>query len=112
MIVWKDEVQLWEWLKPRLKGKWTRLEVSYPAGLCDSMGLWHGQTIWLEHKVGKPSKTLFKTTQIDFALDCERHHVPWWCCFGYYGRVFFYPSLDLTKSALPPFWIPPLVSRK
>lgn len=106
---WKDETELWGYLVRRLRGRWYRLEFSYPAGLCDSMGLWRGQTIWLEHKVGRPSINAFKPAQIEFAHDCFRHHVPWWCCFGHLDRVMFYSGLDFDfgPSPVPQFWVPP-----
>lgn len=105
--VWRTEVELWEYLVKRLRGTWHRLELSYPHGLCDSVGLWNGQTIWLEHKVGKPDTNAFEHTQLRFAHDCARHHVPWWCCFGYRGRAMFFASPALTVPVSPPFWISP-----
>lgn len=106
--VWRSEVDLWDnHLVKRLRGTWTRLELSYPHGMCDSVGLWQGHTIWLEHKVGKPSIDAFEPAQLRFAHDCARHHVPWWCCFGHQNRVRFFTSPQLEHEAKPPFWIPP-----
>ena len=107
MASWKTEDDLWGFLVKRLRGKWYRSEMSCPDGFPDSFGLWHGQVIFLEHKIGRPSTVSFSHAQLHFAHDCERHSVPWWCCFGHRGRVRFFSSPRLDHETEPPFWIPP-----
>ena len=112
MIVWKDEDQLWEYLVPRMRGTWRKLEASYPDGLTDSFGLWNGQTHWLEHKVGKPSIDVLRPKQREFAMDCRDRTVPWYVCFGWRGTVHFFDwhGLLTGRSVIPPFWVPPSVA--
>jgi len=108
-VIWRDEEHLWGYLKPRMRGKWWRLEASCPDGLTDSMGLWQGQTHWLEHKIGRPSVQLLRPAQRTFALECRDHGVPWYACFGYRGNAWFYDFNGLlTNTAVtPPFWVSP-----
>lgn len=106
MPAFKDEVALWEYIAPRMRGRWERLETIYPPGLPDSFGLFRNQTWWLEHKVGKPSLAALRPKQIDFAHECVKRSVPWWSCFGYRGSVLFFEGLQVERSVQPPFWIP------
>ena len=105
---WNDEAELWEFIQPKLRGWWRRLEMRYPDGFCDSVGLYQNETIWLEHKVGKPSRALFRPSQIEFAHQCMRHGVPYYTCFGHLRSVLIYRGLDFTEPVRPVWWIAPI----
>lgn len=104
-MTWADEKDLWAFLAPRLRGKWSRLEAGYPSGMPDAFGLWRRQTHWLELKVGPPDRRAFETDQVTFGFDCVRHKVPWFVCFGYRGVPIFFDTPALIEPRSPPFWV-------
>lgn len=103
--MWKDETALWDdTLQKRLRGWWRRLEATVPDGLTDAFGLYMRQTHWLEIKVGKPSISVLRPKQVEFALACLERGVSWHVCFGYQGDVLFFNNLAITALAYPMFW--------
>lgn len=104
-MTWKDEIELWDYQFPRLRGWWRRLEAAQPDGLPDSLGLWNGQTHWLERKVGKPAKSALRPKQIEFGLECMRRGVSYHVCFGYKGEVLFFTTFVFDTPVTPRFWV-------
>ena len=101
----KDD--LWDLIRPTLKGKWSRLEAVTPAGVPDVFGLWNNTTWWLEMKIGRPSINALRSSQIDFACDCLRHGVPFWTVFGHQGQALYFRGITFTDQETPPFVVEP-----
>lgn len=98
------EKDLWRFLRPRLRGNWSRLEAVTPDGLADTLGLWQGKTWWLELKVGPVSLDALRASQRRFALNCKAAGVPYFVAFATSsGDVRFFSYLDLSRPVLPPF---------
>ena len=66
MSGFKNEKQLWGWLKKRLYGKWERVEAIVPEGICDVLGGFNGKIVFIELKVGAPSKKDIRPKQREF----------------------------------------------
>ena len=81
-----------------------------PDGLPDTFGLWDQQTWWCELKVGKPAIKKLRPRQIEFGYECIRHHIPFYTCFGWYGRPFFYCDFKFAIEVVPPFYRPVAVA--
>lgn len=90
-------------IRPRLKGKWWRLEAITPDGLPDTMGLWNLKTWWCELKVGRPGRDALRASQREFAYDCIGQGLPIYTCFGYKGEVLFFMNLNFDDLIVPPF---------
>ena len=99
-----SEDELWDIIRPNLRGRWYRLESVVPDGLTDSFGLWENQTWWCELKVGKPGLTKLRPAQISFGYECMRHNVPLFVCFGYLGKPRFYRDFKFYQEVTPPFY--------
>lgn len=99
-----DEDALWEFIRPRLKGTWWRLEAITPDGLTDALGLWNQSTWWCELKVGKPGRSAFRPSQRQFGIDCMRQGVPIYSCFGYRGEALFFLDFNFDVPVVPPFY--------
>lgn len=95
---------LWRHLKPRLRGKWWRMEVITPAGIPDLVGLFRGQTYWMEMKIGKPDLKALRAEQRDFGIDCIESGVPFWLCFGHKHSPVFFCGVQTDVPSTPPFW--------
>lgn len=104
MRSFKDEKALWKYISPRLRGKWSRVEVVTPEGMFDSWGVWRGTQIWMELKVGRPTIAALRPSQHDFLLDLLDHGQPAWTCFGYRGQPLFFKGLDFDTAVTPPFY--------
>lgn len=65
----RHEKALWDYLRPRLAGKWERIEVAVgPEGFFDTMGTYNGRLIFVERKIADvPDKKLIEPGQIEFA---------------------------------------------
>lgn len=97
----ETEDDLWEAIRGRLRGEWSRLEAITPDGLPDSFGLWRGRTWWLELKVGKPSLEALRPSQRRFIYSAQARDVPVWCCFGWRHRPVFFLRTDFTRQVAP-----------
>lgn len=106
LIQWRDEDHLWEWMLPNLLGSWRKLEAITPDGLPDSFGLYHRSTIWLEHKIGRPSIDAIRPKQKEFGLDCMKRSVPYFVAFGYQGVIRFYDDFSFSRPVAPRWWRP------
>lgn len=104
-MAWKDETELRDYLFPRLRGWWRRLEAIYPDGVPDSFGFYYGETHWLELKVGKPSKDLLRPRQIEFGLECMDRGISYHVCFGYQDEALFFKDFAFKTRAHPHFWV-------
>jgi hypothetical protein len=104
-----DEDQLWELIRPNLRGKWYRLETVVPDGLTDTFGLWADKTWWLELKIGKPKTNKLRPKQIEFGYECQRHGIPFYVCFGYMKKPRFYRDFNFGTEVTPPFYRTPTV---
>ena len=102
----KDEKALWEYIRPRLRGRWSRVEAVTPEGMFDSWGLFGRGQIWMELKVGKPTINALRPSQHSFLIELVRHDQPAWTCFGYRGEVLFFEGLDFDTAVVPPFYRP------
>ncbi len=102
-----NETDLWDRLRPNLRGKWRRLESAVNEGFADAVGLWGRKTYWLELKIGKPGVKALRPSQMDFACDCQRYEVPYFVCFWYQDEALFFFSLDFDQVVTPPFYRSP-----
>jgi len=66
MAGFKDEKQLWKWMKPRLQGRWERLEAIFPVGMPDAFGTFDDMLHFVELKVGRPTLTTLRPEQREF----------------------------------------------
>lgn len=101
--VFADEDALWDYVSPRLRGWWTKLEAVTPDGLTDWLGLWDSRTWWCEAKIGKPGLDALRPSQRRFAYACIDNHIEHWTCFGYKGEARFFRDLDFDTERVPPF---------
>lgn len=111
----KNEKELWEWQKPRLKGKWDRYELMTPAGHPDVKGSYHFSIYYIENKVGdyttqEQRRAAMEPTQIeymDWLQDCYSTANKVYVCFGSKkikaARWYMWPDLD-SMCAPPPGW--------
>ena len=103
----KDEKALWEYIRPRLRGRmWSRVETICPDGMFDAHAFFGQSQIWLELKVDKPSIKALRPSQLEFLYELVRHDQPAWTCFGYRGDVLFFAGLDFDTAVVPPFYRP------
>lgn len=106
MRSFKDEKALWNYIRPRLRGKWSRVETVTPEGMLDSWGLYKSSQIWMELKVGKPSISALRPSQHAFLIELLRHRQSAWTCFGYKGEVLFFAGVNFSDAKVPPFYRP------
>lgn len=66
MTGFRDEAQLWTWMRPKMKGKWERVECIMPEGVPDVMGTCDGDLVWIERKIGLPNRKAMEPGQIAF----------------------------------------------
>lgn len=99
----RTEAHLWQHLRKRLRGiRWERVEAVTPVGLLDVYGLYRGQTIWIELKVGKPDVKRLEPQQHLFICDCLRAGVPVWVVFAHNGVLKWFPGLPYGDPAPAP----------
>jgi len=101
------EDDLWNAIRPNLRGRWWRLETVVPDGLPDTFGLWQGHTWWCELKIGKPATKKLRPKQIEFGYECLRQRIPFYVCFGYKGKPRFYRDFKFATEIKPPFYRTP-----
>lgn len=101
------ENDLWNEIRPHLRGRWWRLESVVPDGLPDTFGLFSGGTWWLELKIGKPATKKLRPNQIKFGYDCMRNGISFYVCFGYMKKPRFYRDFCFSTEIIPPFYRPP-----
>jgi hypothetical protein len=70
-----NTTQAWDFLKPRLRGSWFRIEANFPAGLGDAFGFYNRHTHWVEIKVDKDQP---RPAQIIMEDEARKHSVPIW----------------------------------
>ncbi len=99
-----NEKKLWAHIRPRLRGRWTRVEVAVPAGLFDALGLYRQQAYWLELKVAPPSFKNLRASQQEFMLALLDHGLPAWSCFWHEGKARFFDGLDFSADVCPVFY--------
>jgi len=102
----RDEKALWDFIRPRLRGKWSRVETVTPEGMFDSWGLYQQSQFWMELKIGKPTINALRPSQHDFLIELIRHGQPAWTCFGYKGEPLFFEGLNFEIAKVPPFYQP------
>lgn len=106
----RDEGALWDYMRPKMRGKWERVELAVgPEGFFDLMGSFEKKLIFIERKISDaPNRRLVEPGQITFAdwmMSCSHR-----CYFVWGGRtskaVLFTEGLDFTPRGLcrPPFW--------
>lgn len=100
----QTEKQLWQHIAPKLRGRWTRVEVAVPEGLFDALGLYRNQAWWLELKVGRPAFKVLRPSQQDFMLSLLEHGLPAWSCFWHEGKALFFDGVDFRSPRQPPFY--------
>jgi hypothetical protein len=106
----KDEAQLWTWLKSRLRGKWERCEAIFPEGFPDAFGTNGGVLHFLERKVGRPEDDVYKMMEpgqkefFKWIASCT--DTPLWIVVGYTKarNVAFYRWPDLKTKVMPPWY--------
>lgn len=110
----RDEAELWTWMRPKMIGKWERVECFFPEGFFDVMGSYQKKLIFIERKISdKPDRKLIEPGQITFAkwmMSCG--HECWYAWGGRsVRRILFTPALAATPGeafgipvARPPFW--------
>lgn len=102
---WRDERALWKYLQPRLLGKWMRIEATTPEGMPDLMGLFRGHVVFIELKLGKPSRLALRPAQREFLHDLTRYGCQGWTCFGYEKAALFFRGDDIGDGTVdPPFF--------
>lgn len=105
----RSEADLWTYMRPRIKGKWMRMENSVSEGFYDLFGSHRGRLLFVERKISDaPNRDLVEPGQIEFAkwmLQCNQD-----CYFVWGGRttrnVLWTKSLDFSPKGLcvPDFW--------
>lgn len=105
----RSEADLWTFMRPRILGKWMRIENSVEEGFFDLMGSFKKKLVFVERKVSDaPNRDLVEPGQIGFAewmMSCGHE-----CYFVWGGRtsrnVLWTRGLNFTFTGLfsPPFW--------
>lgn len=105
----RDEAALWTYMRPRILGKWMRVENSVEEGFFDLFGSYKGKLRFVERKISDaPNRNLLEPGQHDFAkwmMQCG-HEV----YFVWGGRttrnVIFTRGLEFGPEAVckPDFW--------
>lgn len=109
----RDEARLWTWMRPRMRGKWMRIENSVEEGFFDLMGSVNQKLIFIERKVADtPNKELIEPGQLLFAKWMRGCGHDCWYAWG--GRsakvVLFTPALETPAAPFgvvvgrPVFW--------
>lgn len=106
----RTEDQLWNFLKPRLLGWWTRIEASTPAGVLDSFGFYAGETHWLELKVGPPNVLRLEPMQYDFLTEAKKFGVSAWVVFHHADRLHWFKWIPAIETDAPVFYRPKAVA--
>lgn len=106
MSGFRSEARLWDFMKPRMRGKWMRIENSVEEGFFDLMGSVNQKLIFIERKVADaPDKDLIEPGQLLFAKWMKSCGHDCWYAWG--GRtknkVLFTPALVVSDM---PFGIP------
>jgi len=106
----RDEGALWDYMRPRMLGRWERVEVIHPEGMPDIFGTHGGYSHWIERKVGSSYsvRKMMEPGQIEFFdwLDKSTDDVGLWVVVGGDNNksVTWFRWPDLDRPALPPFW--------
>lgn len=105
----RSEADLWTYMRPRIKGKWMRMENSVEEGFYDLFGSYEKRLIFVERKISDaPNRSLVEPGQIEFAkwmLQCGHD-----CYLVWGGRssrnVLWTYGLDFSPAGLcrPEFW--------
>ncbi len=107
----RTEVELWNYQRPRLLGKWDRYELMCPAGHPDVKGSHDKRIRYVENKIGTPDLKALESSQVTYIkwlLWCDQEV---WLCFGgaHSKSVKFFQLVDpmlhlMPAQSWPDFW--------
>lgn len=105
----RSEADLWTAMRPKMLGKWMRVENVVEEGFFDLMGSYRSRLVFVERKISDaPNRELVEPGQIEFCKWMQQcgHD----CYFVWGGRtsknVLWTEGLDFKLSGLrrPAFW--------
>jgi hypothetical protein len=110
MSGFKDEKELWAWMRPQMLGKWERVECMFPAGFPDVFGSYNGTLTFIELKVGQPDLKALEAGQYDFMNWMQNCRISCYVVFGdpdtKTTRWWYWPETKAWKA--PNFWRGPV----